>query len=156
MLFCITFLWIIGITIQPSDFLKTGLYDQIFLSRSFKSVKIFQETKCASWNIIQFAHTIKFYLYGHDNVSFIERINNFHFSCHRYCSFENIEKVITITLLAIGVKSDGEDEQVKKGKKDLFGWSHGQKAQTKTRFFFTVIVQRFSKTFQWMRNVYQR
>ena len=29
--------------------------------------------------------------------------------------FENIEKVLTITLLAIGVKLDGEDEQVKKG-----------------------------------------
>ena len=38
---------------------------------------------------------------------------------------ENIEKVLTIMLLAIGVKLDGEDEQVKKGKKDLFGWNHG-------------------------------
>ena len=35
--------------------------------------------------------------------------------------FENIEKVLTITLLAIELKLDGEDEQVKKGKKDLFG-----------------------------------
>ena len=32
--------------------------------------------------------------------------------------FENIKKALTIILLAIGVKSDGEDEQVKKkGKK---------------------------------------
>ena len=31
--------------------------------------------------------------------------------------FENIEKALTIMLLAIGVKLDGEDEQVKKGKK---------------------------------------
>ena len=75
-----------------------------------------------SWNIIQFVHTIKFYSYDHDNVSFIERINNFHFSCQRYYSFK---KVLTIMLLAIGVKLDGEDEQVKKGKKDLFGWNHG-------------------------------
>ena len=35
--------------------------------------------------------------------------------------FQNIEKVLTIMLLAIGVKLDGEDEQVKKEKKDLFG-----------------------------------
>ena len=31
--------------------------------------------------------------------------------------FENIEKALIITLLAIGVKLDGEDEQVKKRKK---------------------------------------
>ena len=31
--------------------------------------------------------------------------------------FENIEKALTIILLAIGVKLDGEDEQVKKRKK---------------------------------------
>ena len=31
--------------------------------------------------------------------------------------FENIEKVRTITLLAIGVKLEGEDKQVIKGKK---------------------------------------
>ena len=35
--------------------------------------------------------------------------------------FENIKKELTIMLLAIGVKLDGKDEQVKKGKKDLFG-----------------------------------
>ena len=35
--------------------------------------------------------------------------------------FENIEKALTIMLLAIGVKLDGEGEQVKKGTKDLFG-----------------------------------
>ena len=35
--------------------------------------------------------------------------------------FENIEEELIITLLAIGVKLDGEDEQVKKGKEDLFG-----------------------------------
>ena len=34
---------------------------------------------------------------------------------------ENIEKALPIMLLAIGVKLDGEYEQVKKGKKDLFG-----------------------------------
>ena len=39
--------------------------------------------------------------------------------------FENIEKALTIMLLAIGVKLDGEGEQVKKGTKDLFGWNHG-------------------------------
>ena len=31
--------------------------------------------------------------------------------------FENIEKTLTIIMLAIGVKSDGEDEQGKKRKK---------------------------------------
>ena len=31
--------------------------------------------------------------------------------------FENIEKALTIMMLAIGVKLDGEDEQVKKRKK---------------------------------------
>ena len=35
--------------------------------------------------------------------------------------FENIEQALTIMLLAIGVKLNGEDEQVKKGKKDLPG-----------------------------------
>ena len=36
--------------------------------------------------------------------------------------FEYIEKALTIMLLAIGVKLNGEDEQVKKRKKkDLFG-----------------------------------
>ena len=39
-----------------------------------KSVEIFQKTKCVSWNIIQFVHTIKFHSYDHDNVSFIEKI----------------------------------------------------------------------------------
>ena len=34
--------------------------------------------------------------------------------------FENIEKALTIMLLAIGVKLDGEDEQVKKRKKTSF------------------------------------
>ena len=41
--------------------------------------------------------------------------------------FQNIEKALTIMLLAIGVKLDGEDEQGKKGKKDLFGCNHGLK-----------------------------
>ena len=36
--------------------------------------------------------------------------------------FENIEKTLTITLLPIRVKLDGEDKKVKKRKKkDLFG-----------------------------------
>ena len=35
--------------------------------------------------------------------------------------FEDIEKTLTIMVLAIGIKLDGEDEQVKKRKKDLFG-----------------------------------
>ena len=39
--------------------------------------------------------------------------------------FENTEKALTIMLLAIKVKLDGEDEQVKKRKKDRFGWNHG-------------------------------
>ena len=30
--------------------------------------------------------------------------------------FENIERALTIVLLAIGVKLDGEDEKLKKGK----------------------------------------
>ena len=34
--------------------------------------------------------------------------------------FDNIEKALITSLLAIGLKLDGEDEQVKKGKKDLF------------------------------------
>ena len=33
--------------------------------------------------------------------------------------FENIEKALTIMMLAIGVKLDGEDEQVKKRKKKI-------------------------------------
>ena len=67
-----------------------------------------------SWNIIQFVHTIKFHSYEHDNVSFIEKVNNFHFSCHRHCSFRSCLKMLKIS---IGVKLDGEDEQGKKRKK---------------------------------------
>ena len=52
-----------------------------FLFRK-KSVEIFQEAKCGSWNIIQFVHTIKFHSYDHDNVPFIPRTDNFYFkSC---------------------------------------------------------------------------
>ena len=70
-----------------------GLYDEIFLSRPWnfyfkrKVLKYFRKRN-VSWNIIQFVHTIKFHSYDHDNVSFIERINNFHFSCQRYYSFK--------------------------------------------------------------------
>ena len=55
-----------------------------FLFRK-KSVEIFQEAKCVSWNIIQFVYTIMFHLHDHDNVSFIERINNFHFYSFKSC-----------------------------------------------------------------------
>ena len=62
--------------------------------------------------------------YDHDNVSFIEWINNSHFSCHRITVLNHVwkySKSVTATSLTIGVKLDGEDEQVKKRKKDLFG-----------------------------------
>ena len=65
-----------------------GLYDEIFLSRPWnfyferKVLKYFRKRN-VSWNIIQFLQTIKFHSNDHDNTSFIERINNFHFSCHR-------------------------------------------------------------------------
>ena len=83
------------------EILKAGLYNEIFLSQPWnfyfkRSVEIFQEAKCVSWNIIQFVHTIKFHSYDHNNVSFIERINNFHFSCHRYCSFKSCLKILKI------------------------------------------------------------
>ena len=55
-----------------------------------KSTEIFQEAKCVSRNIIQFFfHTLKFHSYDHDNISFIERINNF----HRYYSFKSCLKI---------------------------------------------------------------
>ena len=44
--------------------------------------------------LFNFFHTIKFHSYDHDNVSFIERINNFHFSCHRYYSFKSCLKIL--------------------------------------------------------------
>ena len=56
-----------------------GLYDEIFLSRPWnfyfkrKVLKYFRKRNL-SWNIIQFVHTIKFYSYDHDGISFIERI----------------------------------------------------------------------------------
>ena len=34
--------------------------------------------------------------------------------------FENIEKALTIMLIAIGVKLDGEDEQGNKGEKKIY------------------------------------
>ena len=58
-----------------------------------KSVEIFQQAECVSCNIIQFVHTIKFHSYDYDNVSFIERINNFHFACHIYCNFKSCLKI---------------------------------------------------------------
>ena len=71
--------------------LKAGLHDEIFLSRPWNFVferkvsKYFRKcvSKCESWNVIQFVYTIKFHSYNHDNVSFVERINIFHFSCLR-------------------------------------------------------------------------
>ena len=69
-----------------------------------------------SWNIIQFVHTIKFHSYEHDNVSFIEKVNNFHFSCYRHYSFRSCLKMLKIS---IGVKLDGEDEQGKKKEKRI-------------------------------------
>ena len=79
-------------------YLKVGLYDEIFLSRPwnfyFESVEIFQEAKCVSWNIIQFVHAITFHSFDHDNVSFVERINNFHLSCYRYYSFKSCLKIL--------------------------------------------------------------
>ena len=79
---------------------KGGLIRWNFTTLKFlfrkESVEIFQEAKCALWNIIQFVHTIKFHSYDHDNVSFIERINNFHFSCHRYYSFKSCLKILKI------------------------------------------------------------
>ena len=83
-------------------FLKGGLirWNFSFTTLKFlfwkKSVEIFQEAKCVSWNIIQFALTIKFHSYGHDNVLFIERINNLHFSCHKYYSFKPCLKILKI------------------------------------------------------------
>ena len=64
-----------------------------FLFRK-KSVEIFQEEKCVSWNTIQFVDTIKFHSCNHDNVSLIERLKNFHFSCHRYYSFKSCLKIL--------------------------------------------------------------
>ena len=64
---------------------------EVFIS---KSIEVFQEARCVSWNITQFVHTIQFHSYDYDNVSLIERINNFHFSCHRYYSFKSCLKIL--------------------------------------------------------------
>ena len=77
----------------------------------FHDLEIFiLKEKCQ--NISVCSITIKFHSYDHDNVTFIERINNFHFSCHRYYSFEImlqiIEKALTIMLIAIAIKLVGE------------------------------------------------
>ena len=53
-----------------------------FLFRK-KSVEIFQEVKYVSWNS-----------YDHNNVSFIEWINNFYFSCHRHYSFKSCLRIL--------------------------------------------------------------
>ena len=70
-------------------------------------------------NIIQFVHTIKFNSNDHNNVSFIERIKNFHFSCHGYYSFKSCLKYwkIAHNYVVSDWSEIGEDEQVKKGKK---------------------------------------
>ena len=70
--------------------------------------------------------------------------------------FENIEKALTITLLAIGLKLDGEDEQVKKGKKICLDKTMVKKPKLKhSSSSQTVTFQGFSKIFQWMHKVYQ-
>ena len=74
-------------------------YDEIFLSRPWNfyveiKVSKYSRKRNVSWNIIQFVHTIKFHSYDHNNVSFIERINNFHFSCYRYYSFKSCLKIL--------------------------------------------------------------
>ena len=80
--------------------LKVGLYDEIFLSRPWnfyferKMSKYFRKRNACRENIIQLVQTIKFHSCDHENVSFIERLNNFHFSCHRYYSFKSCLKIL--------------------------------------------------------------
>ena len=68
--------------------LKAGLYDKIFLSRPWiffferKVSKYFRNRNvCCEILISLFtrSYTIKFHSCDHDNVSFIEKIKNFHF-----------------------------------------------------------------------------
>ena len=69
------------------DVLKAGLYDKIFLSRPWI---FFSKEKCQNisgseicvakyYSVCSHGHTIKFHSCDHDNVSFIEKIKNFHF-----------------------------------------------------------------------------
>ena len=84
---------------ESSFLVKAGLYDEIFLSRPWnfyferKVSKYFMKRNVCR-EIIQFVHTIKFHSYDHDNVSLIERINNFNFSCHGYYGFKSCLKIL--------------------------------------------------------------
>ena len=107
---------------------KSGLKRWIFFLFRKKSVEIFQEAKFVAWNIIQFVHTIKFHSYDHDNVSFIERINNFHFSCHRYYSFKSCLKIL-------------------KKRSQLCCWRLGEKPKLKHSSSSQLLFKDFAKPF---------
>ena len=61
--------------------------------------------------------------------------------------FENIEKVLTITLLAIELKLDGEDEQVKKGKKICLDETMVKKSKLKHSSSSQLLFKDFPKVF---------
>ena len=61
--------------------------------------------------------------------------------------FENIEKVLTITLLAIELKLDGEDEQVKKGKKICLDETMVKKPELKHSSSSQLLFKDFAKPF---------
>ena len=65
---------------------------EIFISK--EKYRHISESEMCVVKFIQFLQKIKFHSYDHDNVSFIERINNFHFSCHRYYSFKSCLKIL--------------------------------------------------------------
>ena len=66
---------------------------EIFISKE-KYRNISGSEMCVTKYYSVFFHTLKFHSYDHDNISFIERINNFHFSCHRYYSFKSCLKIL--------------------------------------------------------------
>ena len=70
--------------------------------------------------------------------------------------FENIEKALTIMLLAIGVKLNGEDEQVKKRKTSsvwMKAWFQTVYVQLHTEIYFRNYTWKIKKNTNLTKNI---
>ena len=61
------------------------------MSKYFRKRNVCREILFSLFTQSSFIHS-----YDYVNVSFIDRINNFHFSCHRYYSFKSCLKILKI------------------------------------------------------------
>ena len=84
---------------EACNFIKKEALAQVFSCKFYEISKntfltehLWTTASLESYSVCLIA--ITFYSYNHDNVSFIERINKFHFSCHRYYGFKIIFETV--------------------------------------------------------------